>query len=318
MKRQLVWFAAVSLCAGCGRADHKSRVSEADHKSWVGEAVLPTKPFKDIQLGDVGGGQQAHFPFSGRMPSKVLDDREGRLRIQDGSREGWADQDQFVPVRDAPAYFDRRVQADPKDTWALFMRGSIWLEKGEPDVAMKDFVECIRLDPTNADYYNARGAAWQDKKDSDRAIQDYDEAIRLDPKKVDTLYNRGVVWVDKKAYDKASKDYDEAFRLDPQYGAACNNLAWLLATCPDDRYRDGKRAVELARKACELSAWKNPYRVDTLAAAYAEAGRFDEAVHWQKKVLEAKDYERAKGEAARKRLKLYEAKQPFRDTGKGG
>ena len=94
--------------------------------------------------------------------------------------------------------------------------------------------------------------------------------------------------------------------------AACSSVAWLLATSWDDSIRDGKKAIELATKACELTEWKNPDFLDTLAAAYAEAGQFDDAVKWQKKALEHPEaFDAAEFEQAKQRLKLYEARQPY-------
>jgi len=71
---------------------------------------------------------------------------------------------------------------------------------------------------------------------------------------------------------------NEALRLEPDSPNILNNLAWLLATSPDPNVRDGKRAVELAERACKLTQYKKTIMMGTLAAAYAEAGRFDDAV----------------------------------------
>ncbi len=81
---------------------------------------------------------------------------------------------------------------------------------------------------------------------------------------------------------------------------------------PEERLRDGKKAIELATRACELSEWKEAYKLGTLAAAYAEVGEFDKAIEWQEKAnrlfTDAED--KKKGE---ERLKLYKDKKPYRD-----
>lgn len=90
-----------------------------------------------------------------------------------------------------------------------------------------------------------------------------------------------------------------------------NNKAWLLATCPDDAVRDGKLAVEHATKACELSNWINVMFLDTLAAAYAEAGDFESAVKWQKEAIRFNNP--AFAEDFQTRLRLFEAGKVYRE-----
>ena len=79
-------------------------------------------------------------------------------------------------------------------------------------------------------------------------------------------------------YEEAIAQYLKALDISPQSVAAHNNLAWLLATCPVDRLRDGRKAVVHATKACEITQWQHPSIVDTLGIALAEAGQFDKAV----------------------------------------
>jgi hypothetical protein len=101
--------------------------------------------------------------------------------------------------------------------------------------------------------------------------------------------------------------------LDRGLAAAYNGRAWLLATRLDAKDRDGKKAVESSTKACDLSEWNDAYCVGTLAAAQAEAGRFDDAVKWQTKAngMYSDADAKRKGE---ERLELYREKKPYRDA----
>jgi Flp pilus assembly protein TadD len=84
---------------------------------------------------------------------------------------------------------------------------------------------------------------------------------------------------------EAVVQYREALRLDPNLAGALNNLAWVLATNPDDELRNGAEAVRLAERACEITHYGRPLFIGTLAAAYAEVGRFDDAITSAQKAL---------------------------------
>ncbi len=130
--------------------------------------------------------------------------------------------------------------------------------------------------------------------------------------------NLGVVRFRQGKFVEAAAHYNEAIRLNPGFADAHNNLAMMLAACPEAKYRDGRRAVESATRACELTEWKQPENLDTLAAAYAEAGDFDAAVRWQARAIEFLMEEREKEEGDfRSRLVLYQAKKPYREASPG-
>jgi tetratricopeptide (TPR) repeat protein len=211
----------------------------------------------------------------------------------------------------AIADYDEAIRLDPNHSDAYINRGVVWSNKTDYDKAIADYNEAIRLDPKYAIAFNNRGLAWQNKKDYDKAIADYNEAIRLDPKDIDAYYKRGLAWGHKRDYAKAVANFNEAIRLDSEYANAFNERAWLWATCPDPRFRDGKQAVESAKRACELTKYEKAEWVDTLAAAYAEAGDFARAADWQEKANKTLPEEHRKGGA--ERLNLYKERKPYRE-----
>jgi Tfp pilus assembly protein PilF len=110
----------------------------------------------------------------------------------------------------------------------------------------------------------------------------------------------------------ALRDLREAVRLMPKDPTANNSLAWFLATCPEERFRNGTEAVSATTKACELSQWERSGSIDTLAAAYAEVGDFDQATKYEKQSIDA-SLSPKKREEYEKRLALFQQRKPFRD-----
>lgn len=222
----------------------------------------------------------------------------------------WDKKDEFDnAIRD----YDEAIRLDPEYVLAYFNRGQIWYELDEYDKAITDYTEVIRLDPKDATAFNERGVAWNAKGEADKAIKDYTKAIWLDSEFVYAYTNRGSIWDEKGDYYKAFNDYTEACRLDPKDEVACNYLAWFLATCRDAEYRDGVQAITLGEKACESSEWKEADYIDTLAAAYAESGDFDQAFKYQRMSLEKLGINDDQHEYV-ERLKLYTASKPYRES----
>ena len=152
------------------------------------------------------------------------------------------------------------------------------------------------------------------KQDPDKAIQDYSEAIQLDPKDNNAYYGRGVSYVNKGEFDKAIEDFNHLIELEPNSAGPYNEIAWIYATCPKDELRSGAKAVELAKKACDLSGWDDSGIVDTLAAAEAEAGQVAEAVKRERQAIEKAKETNASIDikGMEDRLALYQQGKPYR------
>jgi Flp pilus assembly protein TadD len=114
---------------------------------------------------------------------------------------------------------------------------------------------------------------------------------------------------------EAAAQLNEALRIKPDSAEAMNNLAWTLATSPDANVRDGRQAIQLAERACALTDFKQTIFVGTLAAAYAEAGRFDDAIATAQQAcdLAAQSGKPDLLKKNQKLLELYRAHKPYRE-----
>ncbi len=220
------------------------------------------------------------------------------------------------------------LEVDPKDFAARFNRALAYEYLGEYDKAIADYTRAIEgdtdfsriVDGKNdslamTHHYRGRAYQWY-KRDNAKAVADFTEALRLDPKIEMVHYRRGQAYNALKEYAKAAADFTVALERDPDYPNLLCAYAWQLATCPDAKFRDGKKALELARKANETFKWQVADQVETLAAANAENGQFEEAVKWQKKAIElfaAKAKAHPEDDKAMwQRLRQYEAGKPYR------
>jgi tetratricopeptide (TPR) repeat protein len=283
-----------------------------EKKSWVGKMIMAKNAGIKI-LNTDEYDQTRYVATLTDILYTVGGEQGGLIEVRERGVSGWFAKKNAVLLEDAITYFTARIRQNKKDAYAYACRGTARKMKDAYDAALKDYNEAIRLEPDSAAWFVHRGTVWEAKKDYDQALKDYDEAIRLDHRSVYAFNNRGNVRVARKEYGKALKDYDEAVRLDPKYAYGYSNRAWLRATCSDAKYRDGRKAVESARTACDLTGWKDANTIDTLAAAYAESGQFDEAVKWQMKSLELLGPAGKTATAYRQRLKIYQDHKPYRE-----
>lgn len=214
--------------------------------------------------------------FSGKN-ARVEEVRGDKLLLRTREGNGWGNASDFLSLDAAREYFTQVIDKAPNDHTALIARANINLYADQPQLSVNDTTAALKQDPKLLWAYLIRSTAFQMLKN----------------------------------YPAALADADKAIELAPENPRGHNSRAWLLATADTDNFRNAVAAKESAHKACDLTNWKNRRYLDTLAAAHAEAGEFEEAIKWQTQAvnLAPKDAQ----DNYQKRLEIYTAGKPCRE-----
>lgn len=177
--------------------------------------------------------------------------------------------------------------------------------------ALAAFNEAIREEPKAANLYLARSHCHNALSNPKSGIADCSIALEYTPRDALAYRTRADLYRRTKQYAEAIADWERAIEFQPKNISGFNGAAWLLATCPDSVVRDPQKAIEYATTACELSEWKDPMILDTLAAAHAENGDFQAAIKWQKHAIKLlTNQDKAEYD---KHLASFEAGRPVRE-----
>ena len=221
-------------------------------------------------------------------------------------------------VDEAILHCERAVRMRPTDPDALVSLGDAVLQKGRTDEAIAHYQKAMMLHP---DHFLARyslGHALLEKGELDSAIQVCRSALLLRPSDVDCQTTLAIALEEKGDPAEAIQHYQKALELAPRSIPTLTNLAWLLATSRDATFRNGPKAVELAKQADRLVGGTNTLVLRTLAAAYAENGEFANAIRTAQSAMQLA---RMHGEDSLKtdlvqQIALYRLGMPYRDTAK--
>ena len=145
-------------------------------------------------------------------------------------------------------------------------------------------------------------------------IEDFNTAIGNDPMNASLYQGRGGLYSKQGDYELAIADYDQSISLDPEHANAYNGRAWLRATCPDDKFRDGMKAYKDAKRACELTQWTEANFVDSLAAAFAELGDFNNAIKIEQRAVKLGSNDPATQAEFEAHVRLFQAREPVREA----
>jgi tetratricopeptide (TPR) repeat protein len=252
-------------------------------------------------------------------------------------------------VEEAVEHYQKAIECKPDYPEAHYNLGLVFWRQGKLDEAIEHYQKAVELEPARAEYYINLGNLLAIQERPSEAIRQFQKALAVEPGYTKAHYNLADIFFAQGRWDEAIEHYQQALKqmpdsvhayyqlglalqsrgrfaeavaqlqkvleLDPKHIPAQNNLAWLLATCPDGALRDGKKAVALAQQAVQLSGGNAPEILDTLAAAYAEDGNFPEAVATAQRAVDLSAAQNKKNlaEIIQNQLKLFEINAPFHE-----
>jgi Flp pilus assembly protein TadD len=181
-------------------------------------------------------------------------------------------------LNEAASNVQKALQISPKQPYYHLLMGEVLFAQNLPDQAAEQFKAMLNFDSGNPTAHCWLGKCLASQGKLDEACSEFDEAVREDPSYAEGHYELAVAFSMRQKATGAVAHYRIALRFSPDDPRALNNLAWILAANPRSEIRDGAEAVRLAEHACQITHDSEPLFLGTLAAAYAEAGRFDEAV----------------------------------------
>lgn len=211
----------------------------------------------------------------------------------------------------AMADVDRALRLKPSHQPAMRVKAALLAGEGKIDEAIGQLEKFYHENPGDANSLAQLAMFYSSEEKFDKAIETYSAVLAKDPKNFLALRGRGDALLGVGRHADAIADYERALAVDPDESGLLNNFAWVLATSPDDKLRNGPRAIKLATAACKSTEYKQSHILSTLAAAYAETGDFTKALEFSEKSVEAATGDQK--ESLRKELETYKAGKPMRE-----
>jgi len=225
----------------------------------------------------------------GRLP-EAIQNYEQALQLNPDYAEAYNDLGVALASQgrlpEAIEKYEQAIRIKPDYVKAYYNQGNALTRQGKLAEAIQNYERAIQLEPDYADAYYNLGNALASNGKLAEAIQNYGRAIQLKPDYAEAYSNLGVVLSSQGKLTDAIRNYERAIQLKPNYVDALNNLAYTLATSQNALVRNGVRAIALSERANQLTGRGNPVFLGTLAAAYAEARRYPEAVETISRAIE--------------------------------
>jgi tetratricopeptide (TPR) repeat protein len=220
-------------------------------------------------------------------------------------------------LEEAVAQFEKAVELQPDFVAARAHLGGALAKAGRLDEALVQLRKALERDAAYAPAHYSLGLVLSQRGDAQAAILEWRSALDLDPKYAEAHNSLGEALYAQGRTAEALAHWRDGIRLQPNDAPALQRAAWVLATSPDAAVRNGSEALAFAVRAVKISGGKDARMLDTLAAAYAEAGQFAGAALTARRALAraAQEKQSALADEIKIRMALYEAGRPFRDRG---
>jgi len=217
--------------------------------------------------------------------------------------------------RDSETLFTHALAVTRNNDVAENNLGIVFLSKGKLDEAIALLQSAADLRPDNSPAQENLAKALLQKGRVAEALVHYHKLLELQPDNMEVHNIVGTVLVQQGRVREGAEEWEKVLSIDPDNGNAMSNLAWVFATSPDPSIRDGAKAIQLAERAISLSAGRIPILFRTLAAAYAESGRFSDAIQAAQRGIESANSQGNTGLATELQgnIALYQMQQPLRD-----
>ena len=218
----------------------------------------------------------------------------------------------FQLQRDFPKaieQYEKSILIKPEFADAHTNLGVCLRSAGRPQDAVEHFEQAIQSDPNFLGAYIELGITLNALGRKTEALPYFETVLELDPDNFPANYHSAVVLLALGRRAESLKRFQTSLKSRPNNGGIHHGISWIMATAPEIELRNGKRAVDHARRALALNKG-NPFMVDGLAAAHAEAGEFVAAVNWQQQAVKMVSGNTKL--AFKKRLAIYQQNLPYR------
>jgi tetratricopeptide (TPR) repeat protein len=246
---------------------------------------------------------------------KSVDDAKRALEIDPDNVDGLIIKSQALSLagnaQEALPDANRALELSPKSDDVVRIWAMVTEKAGKTETAIEDLRKQVEGNPDDSVAWLQLGLLYGSEHETLKAIDAFTAAIKIDRSREFAYQVRADAYLSRGVQKDAIADYEQALKIEEGNSGVLNNLAWVLATSPEKKLRDGERALSLATKACELTSYKQAHILSTLAAAYAETGDFKTAQKWSQKSIDIADD--TLKDQLRKELASYEKETPWRE-----